>query len=78
MDSYFIHIANRLEKLRRTDKNQSKGILNELKSWDLWRAVIAEGIATLLFVFIGTMSAVGIVPVTDVTGNFVRVSFFVK
>ncbi|KAL4229080.1 hypothetical protein ACF0H5_012119 [Mactra antiquata] len=74
MDGYFVHIANRLEKIRTAADDRPSGILNELKTWELWRAVLAEGIATLLFVFIGTMSAVGIVPVTDVTGNFVRIA----
>ncbi|WAR21870.1 AQP1-like protein, partial [Mya arenaria] len=45
----------------------------ELKSWPLWRAVLAEFIATLLFVFIGTMSAIDIVPFTDTAGKFVRI-----
>ncbi|WAR21867.1 AQPA-like protein, partial [Mya arenaria] len=45
----------------------------ELKTWSLWRAVLAEFLATLLFVFIGTMSAVDIVPITDSAGKFVRI-----
>ena len=55
MDAYFLYVADRLEKIR---NGEAKGLLGELKSWELWRAVLAEGVATMLFVFIGTASAV--------------------
>lgn len=76
-----MHIANHLERIRRAEDNVSEEksflgkILQELKSWDLWRAVLAECIATFLFVFIGTMSAVGIAPVVDDWAKIIRISF---
>ncbi|KAH3700204.1 aquaporin AQPAn.G-like [Dreissena polymorpha] len=75
MDSYFLYIASRLEKLRR-DKdanNRSGSWFGELKQLQFWRAAAAECLATLLFVFIGTMSAVDITQPVDVTSKFIRV-----
>ena len=57
MDGYFLHIANRLDSIR-TEGQGKLDIIGELKSWDLWRAVLAEGLATMLFVFVGTASIV--------------------
>lgn len=80
MEGYFVHIASHVEKIRRADggapeANTIQGkILQEIKSWELWRAVLAEFIATLLFVFIGTMSAVGMVTVVDEWAKIIRVS----
>ena len=76
MDGYFLHIANRLDKIRTGDGQGNFNIFGELKSWDLWRAVLAEGVATLLFVFVGTASIV--LPTGEVPGAplIVRVSHF--
>ncbi|XP_060576032.1 aquaporin AQPAe.a-like [Ruditapes philippinarum] len=59
MEGYFLYIANHLENIRLTDSRSSlpNKTIHELKTWDLWRAVLAEFVATVLFVFIGTMSA---------------------
>ena len=79
MEGYFIHIANHIERIRRNDTKSelprtfTRKIIQEMKSWELWRAVLAEFLATFLFVFIGTMSAVGIVPVVDDWAKIVRV-----
>lgn len=73
MDGYFLHVANRLDKIRTGDNHGKSEFLKELKTLDLWRAVLAEFVATMLFVFIGTMSAVGIVTLS--TGEaIIRVS----
>lgn len=58
MDGYFLYIASKLEKLRTGPKKSVLDIVGEIKSWDLWRAVLAEGLATMLFVFIGTSAIV--------------------
>ncbi|KAH3868507.1 aquaporin AQPAn.G-like [Dreissena polymorpha] len=75
MDSYFLYIASRLEKLRR-DKdanNRSGSWFGELKQLQFWRAVAAECVATLFVVFVGTMSKVDITQPVDVTIKFIRV-----
>ena len=58
MDAYFLYVANRIDKIRAGEGSGKFDIVGELKSWELWRAVMAEGVATMLFVFIGTASAV--------------------
>ncbi|XP_060565223.1 aquaporin FA-CHIP-like [Ruditapes philippinarum] len=60
MEGYFLHIASKLEELRVRPGTGKFNLLTELKSWDLWRGVIAELIATALFVLIGSMSAMDI------------------
>ena len=70
MEGYFSYIANRLENIRQADNHSTvpysltQKIIKEVKSWELWRAVLAELIATCLFVFVGTMSTV------DITSQF--------
>ncbi|XP_052773692.1 aquaporin-5-like [Mya arenaria] len=73
IDGYFLYLASRLDKLRQGDNTEDRNWLQELKTVSLWRAVLAEFIATLMFVFIGTMSAVDIVPITDTAGKFIRI-----
>ncbi|XP_060568595.1 aquaporin-2-like, partial [Ruditapes philippinarum] len=81
MEAYFIHIANYIEGIRRNDskvvlpQSFASKMLQELKSWELWRAVLAELIATFLFVFIATMSAVEMVPVVDDSSKIVKIAF---
>lgn len=58
MDAYFLYITSKLEKLRKGPERSLFDIAGEFKSWDLWRAVLAEGVATMLFVFAGTSSIV--------------------
>jgi hypothetical protein len=79
MEGYFIHIANHVERIRSSHsktelpRSFSGKIIKELKSWELWRSVLAEFIATLLFVFIGTMSTLPIVPEADDWAKIIRV-----
>ncbi|XP_053409128.1 aquaporin AQPAe.a-like isoform X4 [Mercenaria mercenaria] len=81
MERYFLHVANNIERIRRADDNAripnnfKEKIIQEFKSWESWRAVLAEFIATLMFVFIGTMSAAGIVPVVNDWAKIVRIAF---
>ncbi|XP_052762100.1 aquaporin AQPAe.a-like [Mya arenaria] len=60
MDAYFIYLANKVESIRIGSPPDGVGILRELRTLDLWRGALAEFMATLLFVFIGTMSAVAV------------------
>lgn len=59
MDGYFLYIASKLEGLRKGGPERGVfDILGEIKSLDLWRAVLAEGLATMIFVFVGTSATV--------------------
>nr|QIE08067.1 aquaporin 1 [Sinonovacula constricta] len=73
MDGYFAYIARRLDSIRLSPDGEPT-MFREVKSRDLWRAVLAEFVATMLFVFIGTMSAVPLVPVGG-AAQYVRVAF---
>ena len=74
MDAYFLYITSKLEKLRKGPERNLLDIAGEFKSWDLWRAVLAEGIATMLFVFVGTSSIVQPTGELMDGGRIVRVS----
>lgn len=78
MDAYFLHVSSRLDKLRQGEQAGSGGWLDELKSWPLWRAVLAEFLATMLFVFIGTMSATAMADTTDLDAKFIRVKHYLS
>lgn len=78
MDAYFLHVSSRLDKLRQGEQAASGGLLDELKSWPLWRAVLAEFLATMVFVFIGTMSATTMADTTDLDAKFIRVRFYLS
>ncbi|CAG5133919.1 unnamed protein product, partial [Candidula unifasciata] len=62
MEALYIHIANKLEGLRFGKSGPSGKItdLSELKSAELWRAVFAEFLAQVLFIFLGCASAMRI------------------
>ncbi|XP_053382421.1 aquaporin AQPAe.a-like [Mercenaria mercenaria] len=77
MEGYFLHIASRLENLRTQPCKGTFDILKELRSWDLWRAVIAEAMATALFVLIGTMSIMDLEQMDqgDRNAKYVRIAF---
>nr|BDI24354.1 aquaporin-2 [Peronia verruculata] len=62
MEALYIHIATKLEAIRYGRSGPSGKIfdVNELKSIELWRAVFAEFLAQVLFVFLGCASAVAI------------------
>jgi glycerol uptake facilitator-like aquaporin len=71
MDGYFVDLTRRIEKLRNGDL--PSGMLQELKSRALWRAVFAEFIATMVFLFIATMAAVPLLPVEGTEATIVKV-----
>lgn len=60
MEGYFLYIADKLESLRLGHGSGKYDILRELRSYKFWVAVLAELIATMVFVFVGTMSAVSL------------------
>ncbi|XP_060552215.1 lens fiber major intrinsic protein-like [Ruditapes philippinarum] len=70
MDGYFVDLTRRIEKLRNGDL--PSGMLQELKSRALWRAVFAEFIATMVFLFIATMAAVPLLPVEGTEATIVK------
>jgi glycerol uptake facilitator-like aquaporin len=61
MEAYVLYIANKLQEIR-FGKPKEVRILQfaELKTWAFWRAVLAEFVGTLLFVFLGVASTVPI------------------
>lgn len=75
MEALFIHIANKLENIRFGRHSPSGKVfdLSEVKSVDLWRAVFAEFLAQVLFLFLGGASAIAIAQTGSDT-DFVRVS----
>ncbi|KAL4218102.1 Aquaporin-4 [Mactra antiquata] len=75
MDGYFLSIASKLDSIRLQSTTGKLDILRELKSFELWRGVLAEFLATMLFVFIGTMSAVDVVNPLDLSSKFIRIAF---
>ncbi|XP_048250980.1 aquaporin-4-like isoform X2 [Haliotis rufescens] len=59
MEGYFIYVANKLDSIRfGIGKARKLFDASEARTWAFWRAVIAEFLATLLFVFLGSASAV--------------------
>lgn len=74
MEGYFLYIANKLDRIRNGDTPEKFDILRELRGFELWRAVLAEFIATMLFVFMGTMSAVALEPATTMAYDVVNVN----
>lgn len=61
MEAYFMYIANKIQEIR-FGKPKEVRILQfgELKTWPFWRAALAEFVGTLLFVFLGSASAIPI------------------
>ncbi|XP_059175182.1 aquaporin-5-like isoform X2 [Physella acuta] len=64
MEALYIHIANKLESIRFGKPKHSGKLIDiaELKTLELWRAVFAEFLAQILFVFLGCASAIAINP----------------
>ncbi|XP_005111061.2 aquaporin-5 isoform X2 [Aplysia californica] len=65
MEALYLHIANKLEAIRYGRPPAGSKIINlaELKSLEFWRAVFAEFLAQIFFVFLGGASAI------DITGS---------
>lgn len=66
MEAFVLYIANKLQEIRfGTPKEVRILQLGELKTWSFWRAVLAEFVGTLLFVFLGVASAVPLQPLNS-------------
>ena len=74
MDAYFLYLTSKLEKLRTGPERSLLDMKREILSWDLWRGTLAEGIATMLFVFIGTASIVFPIGEALTSAKIVKVS----
>ncbi|KAL3889401.1 hypothetical protein ACJMK2_001745 [Sinanodonta woodiana] len=60
MEGYFIYITNKLANIRSEKEiGGPKGLLfREVYQWSFWRAILAEFVGTMLFVFIGCASTI--------------------
>ena len=58
MEALYIHTSHQLEKIRLGSTSSGKLLdLHEVKTASFWRAVVAEFLATALFVFLSLLSA---------------------
>ncbi|WAR21884.1 PIP1-like protein, partial [Mya arenaria] len=73
IDGYFFYLVRLMDELRQGDKKKQEKWVDELKEWPFWRAVIAEFMATFLFIFISTMSAVDMDTTVDPSAKYVKV-----
>ncbi|KAK3088627.1 hypothetical protein FSP39_021464 [Pinctada imbricata] len=73
MEGYFVYVSDKLEEIRfgAPEKYQIFGT-REVVKWAFWRAVLAEFIGTLLFVFLGCASAV---PIGDSIQPTIKIAF---
>ena len=71
MEAWVVYIANKLQEIR-FGKPKEVRILQfgELKTWAFWRAVLAEFVGTLLFVFLGCASTI---PLDGVAQSSIKV-----
>ena len=81
MEGLFIHTASKLESIRtgndckkRADCTLSK---DDITSWPVWRAALAEFLAQVLFVFLGGCTAMITGPCDD-CAKVVKVSINVE
>lgn len=58
MEGYFMHVSKKVADARFGKEQEEEKVysVQELKSWKFWRAVMAEFVGTLLFVFLGCAS----------------------
>ena len=71
MEAYVMYIANKLQEIRFGKPSEVRILhFGELKTWTFWRAVLAEFVGTLLFVFLGCASAV---PITGEPQSTIKV-----
>ena len=74
MDSYFMDIRNKFEHLKAGRLDSKVDASKEIVRLSFWRDVLAEGLATMLFVFVGT--AANVYPIGEEldTAKTIRVS----
>jgi hypothetical protein len=57
MEGYFMHVSQKVAEVRfGKDAEEKFYSVRELKTWTFWRAVLAEFVGTMLFVFLGCAS----------------------
>ncbi|XP_061182475.1 aquaporin-1-like [Saccostrea echinata] len=57
MEGYFMHVSQAVAEARfGKDLEEKVYSIRELKTWKFWRAVLAEFVGTMLFVFLGCAS----------------------
>ncbi|XP_062599756.1 aquaporin-4-like [Saccostrea cucullata] len=57
MEGYFMHVSQAVTEARfGKDVEEKVYSIRELKTWKFWRAVLAEFVGTMLFVFLGCAS----------------------
>ena len=74
MDSYFMDIRNKFENLKARRLDSKLDASKEIVRLSFWRDVLAEGLATMLFVFVGTASNVYTIGEELDTAKTIRVS----
>ncbi|XP_022345267.2 aquaporin AQPAn.G-like [Crassostrea virginica] len=63
MEGYFMYVSQKVAEARfGKDENQKVTSVKELKTWKFWRAVLAELVGTMFFVFLGCASTVTTTP----------------
>ncbi|KAL4217731.1 aquaporin-like protein [Mactra antiquata] len=72
MDGYFLHLTRKIETIRRG--NAPTTMLDELKSREFWRDVLAELFLTTTFIFIVTAVSSPIIPFDSTEGIVTRIS----
>ncbi|XP_069106459.1 aquaporin-1-like [Argopecten irradians] len=76
MEAYVHQISNKLSDIRAPKEPETKPLqFGELKLWTFWRAVLAEFIGTMIFVFLGCMSALPLRTHTPLDHDPVKISF---
>lgn len=58
MEGYFMHVSKKVAEARFGKEEEEEKVysVRELKTWKFWRAVMAEFVGTMLFVFLGCAS----------------------
>lgn len=71
MNGYFLQMSKRLEQIRRGASPST--MIEELKSRELWRDVLAELFCTTTFIFMVTAVSSPIIPFDSTEGIVTRV-----
>ncbi|XP_033727444.1 aquaporin-1-like [Pecten maximus] len=75
MEAFVHHITNKLSEIRKPKEPETKPLqFGELKLWSFWRAVLAELVGTMLFVFLGCMSSIPLRTHTPLDHDPVKIS----
>ncbi|OWF45172.1 Aquaporin-1 [Mizuhopecten yessoensis] len=76
MEAYMHYVSSKIADIRSPTEPETKPLqFGELKLWPFWRAVLAEFVGTMLFVFLGCMSAIGLQVYAPPGHDPVKISF---